>query len=225
MRKRILVAGLLIVLALAVLAGEDPFHHNFVRITIPSLLLLNSLQWFNLPQKPLWRLVGFCLSLSVTVLFLRVDILPGDGRFVDITTVFFVGMAIHSSLLYALAGDRLTRRVILAASITIAFLVLFGTYANMRHLEFPLGATRRLLFLCPLAAMALYAGSAIFRWQKWTQIVFLCIVAQVGVGLLDVGGTNKIRWLSISAFGLWFAGLCLLAFWSKEWPNGGWRRL
>lgn len=54
-------------------------------------------------------------------------------------------------------------------------------------------------------------------WHFWTQVIFVCSVVQIGIGLFDVGDANNIRWMSVCSLLTVFAALGLVAYWANDW--------
>ena len=218
-KKYPLLLGLLVTLGIILVGGGSPFGRNFVRVVVPGLLLLNSTQWLILPRKFAWRLIGFCISLSAAIVLLYLNVFSPDFDFANFVTILSLGMFVHTIALWSLASDSRTRNVIVAQSIAITFVFLVGRYLNVRHLEFTNSFVSLFLLWSPLAAMCLWVGSAMSNWKKSTQIFFTCIVVQIGVGLLDLGAANNLRWMALFAFIVVLAALGLLAYWSKDWRD------
>jgi hypothetical protein len=212
-----LFIGLAITLGIMVAGGRDPLGQNFVRIVIPGLALLNSTQWFLLGRKFGWSLLGFCISLAAAAVLLHLSAFSAGFDFANFVTIFFLGMSAQFAAFWLISTDRRAKNAFLAETIAIGFVVFMGRYMNARHLEMPMASAGRFLFWSPLSAMCLWLGGAISNWRRSTQIVAVCIIAQIGTGLLDVGGANNLRWMVFSAFVVWFSALALIAYRSRNW--------
>jgi heme A synthase len=58
--------------------------------------------------------------------------------------------------------------------------------------------------------------AATYKWRVLTQVTFICIIAQIGMGLLDVGEANNIAWMSVSAGMVGLGVLGLIAYWAND---------
>ena len=201
--------GACILLAVVSQRGGDPFGRDFTRIVVPSLILLIGLQWFLVPMHYLWKALGLCLDLTVFWLLFYYGFSAGIDT-VDFGTYLFLAMSAQTAILWFLAPDNSTRVIVVSTSLITSYLVFLGVYLGHRAIEYPLAASGRFLVLSPLIGMFLLIYGSTFKWRLATQVVLVCVVFQVGIGLLDVGQTNDIRWMSILCLLVWIAGLGLI---------------
>lgn len=197
---------------------KNPYGKDFFRLIIPGLLLLNSLQWISLSLKLRWRTLGILGSLLVGLLFVfayaRVD-------FANFTTIFILGMFAHGAVLWFLASDRTAKSIILAQHIAITFVVLMGLDLNLRGIASHIGesslATGGFLCWSPLAASVLWPGGVVFKRDKEAQVILVCAVFQVGMGLFDLGAMWNVPWGFPCALLACFAALGLAAYLARTW--------
>lgn len=216
----------LVVVTALILAGfvfgptKNPYGKDFFRLIVPGLLLLNSLQWISLSLKLRWRTLGILGSLLVGRLFVfayaRVD-------FATFTTILILGMFVHGSVLWFLASDRRAGSIILAQHIAITFVVLMGLDLNLRGIASHIGesslGTAGFLFWSPLFASVLWPGGVVFKRDKGAQVILVCAVFQVGMGLFDLGAMWNVPWGFPCAFLTCFAALGLAAYLAKTWQS------
>jgi hypothetical protein len=199
---------------------KNPYGKDFFRLIIPGLLLLNSLQWIPLSFKLRWRTLGILGSLLVGLLFalayVRVD-------FATFTTILILGMFAHGSVLWFLASGRTEKSVILAQHIAVVFVVLVGLDLNRRGIASHIGesslATAGFLFWSPLFALVLWPGGVVYKRDKEGQVLLVCAIFQVGIGLFDLGAMWNVPWGFPCAFVTCFAALGLAAYLAKTWQS------
>jgi hypothetical protein len=81
-----------------------------------------------------------------------------------------------------------------------------------------LGFSRgRFLPLSPIGAVLLCVSGAAYKWNLTTQVIFVCSILQIGIGLFDAGDASNIRWMSACSFLAVFAALGCAAYWAKDW--------
>lgn len=197
---------------------RNPYGKDFFRLIVPGLLVLNSLQWVSLSLRLKWRTLGILGSLLVGLVFVfaysRVD-------FATLTTILILGMFVHGSVLWFLASDRTAKSIILAQHIAITFVVLMGLDLTRRgiasHIGESSGATGGFLFWSPLFASILWPGGVVFKRDKEAQVILVCAVFQVGMGLFDLGTMWNVPWGFPCAFLACFAALGLAVYLARTW--------
>jgi len=198
--------------------GRNPFGSEFVALFLPSLLFLNSLHWLILPEKVMWKILGFCSSLlafSYLVYLLHVHSQGKDlADFATLLTLFLVAQIL---VFWLLTPDIPARTISIAINSGTLFLAFLGMFLNSRGIETLGFSGGRLLLLSPLGAMLLSVGAAAYKWNLTTQVIFVCTILQIGVGLLDAGEASNIRWMSVGAILAVFAALGCAAYWAKDW--------
>jgi hypothetical protein len=209
--------GACLLLAVVFQRGGDPFGSGFTRVVVPSLVLLIGLQWFLVPMHYLWKALGLCVDLTVFSLLFYYSSRSTGIDTVDFGTYLFLAMSAQAAILWFLAPDNSTRVIVVSTSLVTSYVVFLGVYFGHRAIEYPLAASGRFLVLSPLIGMFLLIYGSTFKWRFATQVVLVCIVFQVGMGLLDVGQANDIRWMSILCVLVWIAGLGLIGLWAKDW--------
>lgn len=215
-------SGLLLVFGIVVGPTRDPFGKEFAHVMVPGLLFLNSLQWFALSIKFRWRITGFLCNVIGAAALVVYGFSPVVD-FSDLSTAFLLGMFFNLILLARLTPDNSIRSAFLGEHIAIAFVVLLGFYLKGKGISFESQggqlATAGFLFWAPLTAGFLWASSTVFKGQKMTQVLVVCGVFQMGIGLFDLGANWNISWGVPSAVGVWLASLLLAAYCFKNWTG------
>jgi hypothetical protein len=194
-----------------------PFGKDFVTIFVPSLLFLNSLQWFILPTRVVWKVVGFCSSLTI-LSFLYFSYMGSQGKgLTDFATFLLLFIVAQSLAFWVLTRDNPTRQISVATNLWTLFLVLFGVFLNARGIETLGFSGGRFLLVSGLGVMALSVNGAAYGWRYVTKIAFICTLISFGISLFDVGDASNIRWISGCSAFMVFTGLGFAAYWAKDW--------
>jgi hypothetical protein len=156
----------------------------------------------------------FCsLCISVSLLLALDDDRPRR---------LFLAIVGFNITFWLVASDPRVRTISTTVGLTTLFVVLVGVFL-IAHNVHNLGLSNgRFLLLSPLFAMFLAVASAPYKWHFLTQVTFICIIAQIGMGLLDVGEANHIAWMSVSAGLVGLGVLGLIAYWANDlnkWPS------
>jgi len=211
---------LFFIFAAAFQRGRNPFGREFVTIFLPSLLFLNSLHWFVLPERATRRFLGFCSSLAG---FSFLDHLLSVGSQVknvaDFATLLVLFLVAQILAFWFLTSDTPSRTISIAINSGTLFLVLLGVCLNVRGIENLGFSGGGFLLLSPLGAMLLSVSSAAYKWSLTTQVIFVCTIVQIGIGLFDAGDANNIRWMSGCSVLAVFAALGCAAYWAKDWKK------
>jgi hypothetical protein len=203
--------------AVAFQRGRNPFGNDFIAVFVPSLLFLNSLHWLILPKKVIWKIVGLCSSFLIfSFLYLSYTRSRSEGL-ANFATFLFLFIVAQTLTFWILTSDSQLRKISVATNLGTLFLVFFGVFLNARGIESLGFSGGRFLLLSPLGAMFLFVGSVAYRWHYVTQIVFVCTLIQIGMGLFDVGDASNIRWMSACSAIVVFAALGFAAYWVKDW--------
>lgn len=211
-----IVVGFFVGVAVIFGRESDPFGRNFVSIVVPCLLCLGSLQWFVPPAKLRWRILGSSVSLVSALALLFFYSSSGRLSFADFATMLILGMFGQLVLLRLLDKDPVARSVTLAITLGITFVIVLGLYVIAARVELPFSSSGRFLLWSPLAAMALWVSSVTTKWTKITRLIFIIMVVQMAMGLLDAGAGQNIQWLIVLAFVLGLAALGITAWWAKS---------
>ncbi|MGA8406981.1 MAG: hypothetical protein WB680_07360 [Candidatus Acidiferrales bacterium] len=209
--------GACILIAVVFQRGGDPFGRDFTQIVVPGLVLLVGLQWFLLPIHYLWKALGLCVDVTVFSLLFHYGSRSNGVDPLDFGTYLFLAMFAQAAILWFLAPDNSTRAIVVSTSLITSYVVFLGAYLGHRAIEYPLAASGRFLVLSPLIGMFLLVYGSTFKWRFATQVVLVCVVFQVGMGLFDVGQANGIRWMSVLCVLVWITGLGLIGLWAKDW--------
>jgi hypothetical protein len=212
-----IVVGLFFCLGIVFQHETKPFGKDFITVFVPSLLFLNSLQWFILPTRVLWKVVGFCSSLTI-LSFLYFSYMRSQGKgLADFATFLFLFIVAQCLVFWVLTPDSPTRKIAVSTNSATLFLILFGVFLNARGIDTFGFSGGRFLLLSPLGAMYLSVTGAAYKWHFLTQVIFICTIAQIGMGLFDVGEASNIRWMSACSVLVVFIALGFAAYWAKEW--------
>ena len=212
-----IVVDLFFCLGIAFQHETKPFGKEFLTIFVPSLLFLNSLQWFILPTRVVWKVVGFCSSLII-LSFLYFSYIRFQGKgLADFATFLFLFIVAQSLAFWVLTPDSPTRKIAVATNLGTLFLVLFGVFLNARGIETLGFSGGRYLLVSGLGAMVLFVHSAVYGWHYVTKIAFICSLIQFGLSLFDVGDASNISWISGCSAFMVFTGLGFAAYWAKDW--------
>jgi hypothetical protein len=217
-RAYLVVMALFLVFAAAFQRGRNPFGREFVTVFLPSLFFLNSLHWFVLREKVRWRVLGFCSSLLGFSYLYHLLYVRSQGKdLADFATLLLLILAAQILAFWFLTSDTPTRTISIAINSGTLFLVFLGVFLNTHGIE-TLGFSRgRFLLLSPLGAMLLSVSSAAYKWNLTTQVIFVCTIVQIGMGLLVAGDANGISWMSACSVLAVFAALGCAAYWAREW--------
>jgi len=195
---------------------RNPVGEDFVRFFVPALLFLNSLSWFILSKKIGWKLLGFGTSFVVYAFLYIAYLRLTTVDFADFGTFLFLAVVGFNITFWLVASDTRVRTISTTIGLTTLFVVLVGVFL-IAHNVHNLGLSNgRFLLLSPLFAMSLSVAAATYKWHVLTQVTFICIIAQIGMGLLDVGEANHIAWMSVSAGVVGLGVLGLIAYWAND---------
>ena len=212
-----IVVGLFLSLGIVYQRETKPFGKDFVTIFVPSLLFLNSLQWFILPTRVVWKVVWFCSSLTI-LSFLYFSYMRSQGQgLADFATFLLLFIVAQSLAFWVLTRDNPTRQISVATNLWTLFLVLFGVFLNARGIETLGFSGGRFLLVSGLGVMALSVNGAAYGWRYVTKIAFICTLISFGISLFDVGDASNIRWISGCSAFMVFIGLGFAAYWAKDW--------
>lgn len=131
-------------------------------------------------------------------------------------------MFAHGAVLWFLAPDHTERSIIFGQHVAIAFVVLVGLDLNLRGVASHIGessGTAGFLFWSPLFASVLWPGGVVFKRDKEGQVLLVCAIFQVGMGLFDLGAMWNVPWGFPCAFLTCFAALGLAAYLAKTWQT------
>jgi len=217
-RAYFVVMLLFFLLAAAFQHGRNPFGAEFVTVFLPSLLFLNSLHWSVLPKKVTWRVLGFCTSiLAFSFLYYVLYVRSHGNDLGDFATLLLLLLVAQILVFWFLTSDIPTRTISITINSGTLFLVFLGVFLNTRGIETLGFSGGRFLLLSPLGAMLLSISGAAYKWSLATQVIFVCVILQIGMGLLDVGEASNIGWMSAGAALAVFAALGCAAYWAKDW--------
>jgi hypothetical protein len=196
-----------------------PFENDFMQRIIPGLLILNSLLLLVLPTKMSSKLLGFC-SFSIVFWFLYFSYVRGtQPNLIDFATWLFLSIVALNVTVWLVTSESATKLIALSVGLTTLFIVTLGVVI-VEHQIGTLGFSQgRFLLLSPLVAMAMSVGGAVYKWNNFTRVIFLCAILQIAIGAFDLGQANGIAWISISSLGLGLGVLGLVAYWAKELNN------
>jgi len=198
--------------------GRNPFGREFVTVFLPGLFFLNSLHWFVLPQKVIWRVLGFCSSLLVfSFLYRLLHVRPQGKDLANFATLLLLFLVAQILVFWFLNPDFPTRTISITTNLGTLFLVFLGVFLNSHGIATLGFSGGRFLLLSPLAAMCLTVSSAAYKWSFVTQVIFVCTILQIGMGLLDAGEASNIKWMSEGFVLAVFAALGCAAYWAKDW--------
>jgi hypothetical protein len=209
------IVGLFLCFALAFQRGRTPFGNDFIRIFVPCLLVLNSLHWFVLPKKVVWKAAGFCTSLAVFSLIHFSFIRSQGNDFANFATFLFLFVVAQYLAFWAVTPDNSIRTVSGATNLATLFIILLGVFMNTHGAITPRFSEARLL-ISPLAALLMTAMSDAYKWNAWIQVTLVCTIVQIGIGLFDIGADNNLRWMVVCSVLVICAALGLAAFWAKD---------
>ena len=198
--------------------GRNPFGREFVTVFLPSLFFLNSLHWFTLPEKVIWRVLGFCSSLlAFSFLYHLLYVRSPRKDLADFATFLLLFLVVQILVFWLLTRDTSTRTISITINSGTLFLVFLGVFLNTRGIETLGFSGGRFLLLSPLGAMLLSVSSAAYKWSLTTQVIFVCTILQIGMGLFDAGEASNIKWMSACSALAVFAALSCAAYWAKDW--------
>jgi uncharacterized membrane protein len=180
----------------------------------------------------MWRVLGFCSSvLAVSFLYYVLYVRSHGKDLADFATLLLLFLVAQILAFWFLTSDIPSRTISITTNSGTLFLVFLGVFLNTHGIE-TLGLYGgQFLLLSPLGAMLLSVSSAAYKWSLTTQVIFVCAILQIGIGLFDVGEASNIRWMSAGAVLAVFAALGCAAYWAKDWnkssgsDNGGSRAL
>jgi len=194
--------------------ARGSFGREFVLVVAPGLLLLNTLQWFVLPNNCVWRLIGFASAFGcVSVLYFSYSQGPNIGL-PDFSNCLFLVTAAESIVIWFLTSDGGTRAISIVTNLTTLFAVPMGFLINSRAMAVPEFSGARLT-LCPIAVMLFVAKSSIWGWRNHDRWGCVLTIAQIGIGLLDLGGLVP-SWIALSFVPVLFIALGLTLYWAKN---------
>lgn len=212
------VMALFFLFAVAFQRGRNPFGREFVTIFLPSLLFLNSLHWLVLSQKVMWRVLAFCSSLLVFSFLHYFLYVRSQGKdLADFATLLLLFLVTQILVFWLLSPDRPTKTISIAINSGTLFLVFLGMFLNTHGIETLGFSGGRFLLLSPLGAMLVSVSGAAYKWNLITQVIFVCTILQIGMGLFDAGDASDIRWMSACSVLAGFVALGCAAYWAKDW--------
>ncbi len=212
------VMALFFLFAVAFQRGRNPFGREFVTIFLPGLLILNSLHWLVLPRTVIWKVLGFCSSLLAFSFLYYLLYAHSQGKdLADFATLLLLFLAAQVLAFWLVTPGASTRTISVAINSGTLFLVSLGVFLNTHGIETLGFSGGRFLLLSPLGAMLLSVSSAAYKWNLTTQVIFVCTIIQIGMGLFDAGDANNIRWMSACSVLAVFAALGCAAYWAKDW--------
>ena len=216
----IVASIVLIVLGVAFGSTKNPYGQHFFTIVVPGLAILNCFQWFVISVGARWRGVGMLISLAAALVL---SLVYHKTSTVTFYTVFVVVVSVHGIVLWNLASAWTERSVVLAEHLTIGFVLLLGTDLNLRGIGLELNSshlgTVGFLFWVPIFIPLLWAGGVAFRSDRAIQVFLLCAIAQVGIGLFDLGAGWGIAWGLPAAISVWLGALGLAAYLARTWGS------
>lgn len=198
--------------------GRDAFGSDFIRVFVPGLLLLNSLQWLVLPVRVIWKIVAFCSCVLVFSFLYFSYVRTQVSDIANFVTVFFLFIVAQNITFWRLTRDRSARTISVATNMTTLFIIILGAFLNAHAVVMPRFSGARLL-LAPLAAMLVALTGAAYKWKLAFQLTFVVIIVQSGIGLFDVGQANNLGWMSICSVMVGFGALGFVVYWAKEWND------
>jgi hypothetical protein len=208
--------GGLLCFALYLQSRVVPFEVSFFGKFLPALLFVSCLQWFMLRVKPFWMILGFLSAalISLGVWFLAVRL--GWMGSADFATALYGWMIVFYVTLW-FVGRKDAPLIILSTGLCTSFLIFVGFILTSHHatgLGFSQG---KFLLVSPIAALFVIVVSDQSGWSRTMQVIFICIIIQIAMGLLDAGQGSNIALFTASAVILAFVALGVAAFWARGW--------
>jgi hypothetical protein len=173
--------------------AANPYGAAFLHTVVPALLVLTSLQWFLLLKKLGWQIAGVFAALFASSL---VELSRFAGQSPRHLLPLLLGaLVILAVVLSFLAPDGQTRGIFVIVTATVGFVISIGLYLSSLEAGFRFPRTGPFLFWSPLVAMATWISGVAFGWKKSSQVLFICLVAQPGIGLFDMGTSLRETWM------------------------------
>jgi hypothetical protein len=194
--------------------AANPFGKGFLHTIVPALLVLTSLQCLLLLKKLGWQIAGVCAALSAGVLIELSRRASGDLHLLLLS--LGGALAVQLAVLWFLAPDSLAKRIVLMVTIAVCLIISTGAYLSFLRPDFHLPRTGIFLFWSPLVAMATWVSGVVSGWTKSTQIFFICLVAQSGIGFFDLGTSLGETWMHAFAVVFGFIALGFIFAWADD---------
>lgn len=209
--------AVLIGMALIFGGRANPFRENYVSAVVPILFLVISALWLVLPIRPLLGVVAVCIATSAQLLLLFSWSHWKVLGFVGFASIFGTATSLHlAAILLVGRHDGRLRQVAIAAHLGTVFTVLVGLYLISAGIHFQDLYAGRCLFWFPLAAAVLWINSAVTVWRGMAEVFFILLLAQIGVGLFEIGLDRTIVWMSALALIMWLSAAVLAVYWAKS---------
>lgn len=210
--------GLLILIGLVFGPIRNPFGKDFGRAIVPGLLLFNSLQWLALSLNIKWRIIGALSSLLAGLLVL---VAYNYVSLSDFLVILILGLYLHAAILWLMASERISKTIVLGQHIVISFVVLVGLSLRHTGVAYQLSdvslSTGAFLFWSPILAFLLWVGGVALKKDKQAQVILICAIFQVGMGLFDLGALWNVAWGRPGGILLWVLALGLAAHLARTW--------
>lgn len=197
--------------------GQRPVGNEFVTVFLPGLLFLNSLQWIMLPRKLVWQATGFCISLAILLLLCVPYARSQTVHLANFVTFLLLFVVVESFLFWFLTPDDAARAISVSVNAATLYVALLGAFLSAHGIVNFGFSDGRFLLLAPLVGLSLYAVGNAFKWTMGIQLIFICTIVQIGLGLFDVGQANNIRWMSAGSVLAGFLALGFTLYWAKDW--------
>jgi len=194
--------------------AANPYGEGFLHTIVPVLLVLTSLQWLLLLKKLGWQISGVCAALSAGVM---VELSRRASRDLHLLLLSLVGaLAFQLVVLWLLAPDSQAKRIVMMVTVAVCLIISTGAYLSFLRQDFHPPRTGIFLFWSPLVAMATWVGGVASGWTKSTQIFFICLVAQNGIGFFDLGTSLRETWMHALAVVFGFIALGFIFVWADD---------
>jgi hypothetical protein len=211
--------GFAMVVSVCILAvllkSNNPFGRDFIRVVIPSFLLLNSLQWAALPVGLALRSFGFGLSLVLP--FAAIIFRSGVASVPELVSITVAVFTIQLILVFRFSqGDPPLKSMFLAQTMAFLFVSFLGAYITIDDVHFLAPMDPQFLFWSPLTAMTLWICGTLVGWGKWTRGFFIIAIGQIGIGLFDLGMGQNLTLMLLCAVAFFILAFGFLICWAKE---------
>jgi hypothetical protein len=195
-------------------SAANPYGKGFLHRIVPALLVLTSLQWFLLLKKLGWQIAGVFAALFAGIL-IELSRFAGESPR-RLLPLLLGALVIQAVVLSFLAPDGQSRGIFLIVTATVGFVIAIGLYLSSLEAGYRFPRTGLFLFWSPLVAMATWISGVAFGWKKSSQILFVCLIAQPGIGLFDMGTSLRETWMHAFAVVFVLIALGFIIAWADD---------
>ena len=195
------------------LTWRNPYGADFARLTVPAILILASAQ-------SLLLLLRWHGQLALSLIFLAVGGLVFQTAhsavtFREYSALTMTFMAIYTILICWMVADPRSRKLSVAQSLLVTFILLLGQYLQYQNI-IPKSTESGRLFALPILITALWTVGSLSGWSGSLRFTLVISLLQIAIGFWDLGMREHIRIMVACAGGATLLGLILSVYWPQK---------